>query len=61
LVRFAESIGLECPPESNWMAGSFVKSFKRDYAYQYEPRTAAVVLENIPRWIDDYNRFRPRS
>jgi hypothetical protein len=42
------------------MAESFVKSFKRDYAYQYEPRTAAVVLENLPRLIDDYNlRRRP--
>jgi putative transposase len=64
-VSFAESLGLEpCTtppysPESNGMAESFVKSFKRDYAYQYEPRTPAVVLQNLPRWIDDYNRFRP--
>jgi putative transposase len=66
-VDFAEHLGLEpCTtppysPESNGMAESFVKGFKRDYAYQYEPRTAAIVLENLPRWIDDYNRFRPHK
>jgi transposase InsO family protein len=43
------------------MAESFVKSFKRDYAYQHEPRTAAVVLENPHQWIDDYNRVRPHN
>ena len=66
-VTFGEGLGLEpCTtppysPESNGMAESFVKSFKRDYAYQYEPRTAAVVLANLHAWIDDYNRFRPHK
>jgi transposase InsO family protein len=66
-VSFAEELGLEprttppYSPESNGMAESFVKSFKRDYAYQHEPRTAAVVLENLPQWIDDYNRVRPHK
>lgn len=34
-------------PKSNVMAESFVKSFKRNYAYQYEPRTTAAVLEYV--------------
>ena len=64
-VSFAEEFDLDprttpsYSPESNGMAESFVESFKRDYAYQHEPRTAAVVLENLAPWIDDYNRVRP--
>lgn len=48
-------------PESNGMAESFVKSFKRDYVYLADLWTAADVLRNLPRWFDDYNRVRPHK
>jgi transposase InsO family protein len=48
-------------PESNGMAESFVKSFKRDYVYLADLWTAAEVLALLPRWIDDYNRVRPHK
>jgi putative transposase len=48
-------------PESNGMAESFVKSFKRDYVYLADPWTAADVLRDLSRWFDDYNRVRPHK
>jgi putative transposase len=48
-------------PESNGMAESFVKSFKRDYVYLADLWTAADVLRDLPRWFDDYNRVRPHK
>lgn len=46
-------------PESNGMAEAFVKTFKRDYVYVNELRTAAAVLAQIPGWFEDYNQFAP--
>lgn len=46
-------------PESNGMAEAFVKTFKRDYVYVNELRTAAAVLAQLPGWFDDYNQFAP--
>jgi len=48
-------------PESNGMAESFVKSFKRDYVYLADLWTAADVLRDLPQWFDDYNRVRPHK
>lgn len=48
-------------PESNGMAESFVKSFKRDYVYLADLWTAADVLRDLPGWFDDYNRVRPHK
>lgn len=48
-------------PESNGMAESFVKSFKRDYVYLADLWTADDVLRDLPRWFDDYNRVRPHK
>ena len=48
-------------PESNGMAESFVKSFKRDYVYLADLWTADEVLRDLPRWFDDYNRVRPHK
>ena len=48
-------------PESNGMAESFVKSFKRDYVYLADLWTADAVLRDLPRWFDDYNRVRPHK
>lgn len=66
-VTFAESIGfVVCntpaySPESNGMAESFVKSFKRDYVYLDDRNNAAEVLEKLPTWFADYNQVRPHK
>jgi putative transposase len=48
-------------PESNGMAESFVKGFKRDYVYLADVRTADELLAQLPGWFDDYNRVRPHK
>lgn len=48
-------------PESNGMAEAFVKTFKRDYAYLNELKTAATVLAQLPIWFADYNEFAPHK
>jgi putative transposase len=64
---FGESLGfLVCTtpaysPESNGMAESFVKTFKRDYVYLNKLETAAAVLGRLQSWFDDYNDVHPHS
>lgn len=48
-------------PESNGMAEGFVKTFKRDYLYVNELRSAAHVLAQLPAWVEDYNRVAPHK
>ena len=48
-------------PESNGMAESFVKGFKRDYVYLADVRTAGELIAQLPAWFEDYNRFRPHK
>lgn len=48
-------------PESNGMAEAFVKTFKRDYVYVNELRSAAHVLEQLPGWFEDYNENAPHK
>lgn len=64
---FAVAIGLvPCTtpvrsPESNGMAESFVRTFKRDYVHQNRLDDAASVMAMLPAWFDDYNENRPHS
>jgi putative transposase len=64
---FGASIGFEMcttppySPESNGMAESLVKSFKRDYVYLADLWTAADVLRLLPAWVEDYNHVRPHK
>lgn len=48
-------------PQSNGMAEAFVHTLKRDYVNGADLGTAAAVLEQLPRWIDDYNAVAPHS
>lgn len=48
-------------PESNGMAESFVKTFKRDYVYQTDCDSAETVLKLLPEWFTDYNNVAPHS
>jgi transposase InsO family protein len=46
-------------PESNGMAESFVKSFKRDYVYLNDLPSAAAVMAQLGDWFEDYNEVHP--
>lgn len=65
--RFAAALGLiVCTtpvrsPESNGMAEAFVKTFKRDYVHVSRLDNAAVVLEQLPKWFEDYNNHHPHK
>lgn len=65
--EFARDIGLiprRTPyrsPQSNGMAESFVKTFKRDYVVLNPKPNAAAVLEQLPAWFADYNLVHPHS
>ncbi|KYQ99230.1 integrase [Serratia plymuthica] len=62
---FARSLGfIVCTtpvrsPESNGIAESFVKTFKRDYVYVNDLSDAASVLEKLAEWMEDYNNWHP--
>ena len=65
--KFAKLIGLNPgrtpvrSPQSNGMAESFVKTFKRDYVAVYGAPDALTVLRNLPRWFEHYNEFHPHK
>jgi transposase InsO family protein len=46
-------------PESNGMAESFVKGFKRDYVYLNRLETAESVMAQLNTWFEDYNEMHP--
>jgi putative transposase len=64
---FARLIGLEprttpyYSPESNGMAESFIKTFKRDYVALHNLESAERVMEQLPSWFEDYNEYHPHK
>jgi putative transposase len=66
-VGFAREIGLKplttpvSSPQSNGMAESFVKTFKRDYVAIHAKPDARTVLEALPEWFEHYNEYHPHS
>jgi len=48
-------------PQSNGMAESFVKTFKRDYAKLEHRPDSQTVMGQLKAWFDDYNSFHPHS
>ncbi len=66
-LDFAASLGLKpCftpvrSPESNGLAESFVKTFKRDYVRINPLPDALTVLTAINGWFADYNENHPHS
>lgn len=48
-------------PESNGIAESFFKTFKRDYVYQHVLDSFEDVGKKIDVWIEDYNTKAPHS
>jgi len=66
-IGFARLMGLQVcttpyhSPESNGMAESFVKTFKRDYTSMHELKDATTVMEQLPSWFEDYNEYHPHK
>lgn len=48
-------------PESNGMSEAFVNTLRRDYLAGADLATAAMVLDQLPAWIADYNGVAPHS
>ena len=48
-------------PQSNGMSEAFVNTLRRDYIVGADLSTAAIVLDQIPGWIADYNAIAPHS
>ena len=65
--RFAMGLNLRpcftpvASPQSNGMAESCVKTFKRDYARINPLPDADTVLMALHRWFEDYNENHPHS
>jgi putative transposase len=63
--RFARDIGLiprTTPvesPQSNGMAEAFVRTLKRDYVRVSATPDARTVIDQLPSWLDHYNRVHP--
>ena len=66
-IDFAIGLGLvPCftpvrSPQSNGMAESFVKTFKRDYVYVHDRPDAQTVLSQLSAWFEDYNESHPHK
>lgn len=64
---FGEALGLivcttpAYSPESNGMAESFVKTFKRDYVYLNELHSGVSVMNQLAAWFEDYNEVHPHK
>jgi transposase InsO family protein len=48
-------------PESNGMAETFVKTFKRDYVRVSPIPDAIAALALVDSWMEDYNTVHPHS
>jgi|SRR5580704_7509608 putative transposase len=66
-VDTAERLGLTpvttpaYSPQSNGMSEAFVNTLRRDYLDGADRSTAAVLMEQVPQWIIDYNGVAPHS
>jgi putative transposase len=64
---FARLLGLKplttpvSSPQSNGMAESFVKTFKRDYAKLADRPNAKTVMRQLGDWFEHYNTKHPHS
>lgn len=50
-----------CSPESNGISEAFHHTLRRDYLAGADLSSAERVLEQLPRWVADYNTYAPHS
>jgi putative transposase len=43
------------------MAEAFIKTFKRDYVYLNQLNDARTVINQLPKWFEDYNNNHPHK
>ena len=66
-VLFGQKLGLSIcttpsySPQSNGMAEAFVKTFKRDYVWVSDTRSAIIVMKQLPEWFESYNQSAPHK
>ena len=48
-------------PQSNGMCEALNGTFKRDYVYESCLDTSQTVINQIQKWVDEYNRYAPHS
>lgn len=66
-MLYAETLGFRpittpvYSPESKGMAEAFVYTIKRDYVGGADLSDAQNVIQQLPGWIEDYNRIAPHS
>jgi len=66
-VCTAERLGLSpittpaYSPQSNGMSEAFVNTLRRDYLDGANRSTAAAVVDQVPKWLADYNGVAPHS
>lgn len=66
-IRFGRDVGLfpvqtaVRSPESNGMAESFVRTFKRAYVAFGDLRNPTDVMAQLPKWFMDYRLYHPHS
>ncbi len=66
-IQFGIMLGMECrftpvrSPQSNGMAESFVKTFKRDYIFSHARPDATSVMDHLKEWFEDYNENAPHK
>lgn len=66
-IAFGKSLGLVPwftqvrSPESNAVAESFAKTFKRDSVYLHDRPDATTFLAQLDRWFEDYIELQPHK
>lgn len=48
-------------PQSNGMCEALNGTFKRDYVFENCLDSAAIVYDQIQKWVDEYNNYAPHS
>ena len=48
-------------PQSNYMAESLAKTFKRDYVFCNDRPYAETAMEQLSGWFEEYNENAPHK